>query len=425
MSNLARSAVSLAASAVAALTFGLASTSASAVDFDGYFRTGPGLTAKDAARACYNLGISGGHYRLGNECDFYGEFGLAQTGTTEGVAWKAKVMFNEYNNGTDIGKSSSSFEQMYVEGKGFDIAPGTNFWIGKRFYGRKDVHILDTFFVRMDGVGAGADQIDIGGAKLGVAYFGSDTGAGFGDAGNGLAKNPGSRFNIDVTDIPLNAGGALRITGTFTQGRFDDPIPVPTPVPNTHVGVGTSGFGLSLQHTQDIAAIGGGNTLWLQYAQGSAGLDGNFGTMTAESSVKKWRLVESLGWQVGELGGQAVALFGQHDQDVINGTAKYTEVSIGGRGSYALTKNFKLVAELGYMQKKPDGSETQKLTKFTFAPTLSAGPGFWSRPELRLYVTTAKWNDAANAASGLGGLTGLGNGKTSGTSFGAQAEIWF
>jgi len=324
-------------------------------------------------------------------------------------------MFNEYNGGTDVGTSASSFEQMYVEGKGFDIAPGTNFWIGKRFYGRKDVHILDTFFVRMDGVGAGADQIDIGGAKLGVAYFGSDTGTGFGDAGNGLATNPGSRFNVDVSDIGLNPGGALRVTGTVTQGRFD----------NVAHGKGTSGFGLSLQHTQDIAAIGGGNTLWLQYAQGSAGLDGNFGTMTAESSVKKWRLVESLGWQVGELGGQAVALFGQHDQDVINGTAKYTEVSIGGRGSYALTKNFKLVAELGYMQKKPDGSETQKLTKFTFAPTLSAGPGFWSRPELRLYVTTAKWNDAANAASGLGGLTGLGNGKTSGTSFGAQAEIWF
>jgi len=398
-----------------ALAAAMVASQAYAVDFDGYFRTGPGLTSKDAARACYNLGISGGHYRLGNECDFYGEFGLAQTGTTEGVAWKAKVMFNEYNGGTDVGTSASSFEQMYVEGKGFDIAPGTNFWIGKRFYGRKDVHILDTFFVRMDGVGAGADQIDIGGAKLGVAYFGSDTGAGFGDAGNGLATNPGSRFNVDVSDIGLNPGGALRVTGTVTQGRFD----------NVAHGKGTSGFGLSLQHTQDIAAIGGGNTLWLQYAQGSAGLDGNFGTMTAESSVKKWRLVESLGWQVGELGGQAVALFGQHDQDVINGTAKYTEVSIGGRGSYALTKNFKLVAELGYMQKKPDGSETQKLTKFTFAPTLSAGPGFWSRPELRLYVTTAKWNDAANAASGLGGLTGLGNGKTSGTSFGAQAEIWF
>ena len=415
MSILARSAVSLAASAVTALTFGLLPASASAVDFDGYFRTGPGGTSKDAARACYNLGISGGHYRLGNECDLYGEFGLAQTGTSEGVAWKAKVMFNEYNPGTDVGTSSSSFEQMYVEGKGFDIAPGTNFWIGKRFYGRKDVHILDTFFVRMDGVGAGADQIELGGgAKLGVAFFSSDTGSGFGDAGNGNSTNPGARLNVDVTEIPVGFG-ALRVTGTYTQGRYDNPTD----------GKGTSGYGVSLQHTADIAAVGGGNTLWLQFAAGSAGLDGNFGTMTAETSVKKWRLVESLAWQVGPFGGQAVALYGQHNQDDIAGTPKFKEASIGGRASYALTKNFKLVSELGYMQKKPDGTDTQKLTKFTFAPTLSAGPGFWNRPELRLYVTTAKWNDAANTASGIGGLTGLGNGKTKGTSFGAQAEIWF
>jgi maltoporin len=398
-----------------ALAAAMVASQAQAVDFDGYFRAGPGLTSKNAARACYNLGISGGHYRLGNECDFYGEFGLAQTGTSEGVSWKAKVMFNEYNPGTDIGTSSSSFEQMYVEGKGFDIAPGTNFWIGKRFYGRKDVHILDTFFVRMDGVGAGADEIALGGgAKLGVAAFTSDTGSGFGDAGNGTATNPGARLNVDVQEIPLGVG-ALRVTGTYTQGRFD----------NATNGKGTSGVGVSLQHTMDIPALGtgSGNTLWLQYAQGSAGLDGNFGSMTADSSVKKWRLVESLTWQLGAFGGQAVALYGQHKAE---GTApEFDEISIGGRASYALTRNFKLVSELGYMQKKPDGAGTQKLTKFTFAPTLSAGPGFWNRPELRLYVTTAKWNAAANDAAGPNGLTGLANGKTRGTSFGAQAEIWF
>jgi maltoporin len=407
--QLAPHALALAASMVASQAY--------AVDFDGYFRTGPGLTSKNSARACYDLGISGGHYRLGNECDLYGEFGLAQTGTSEGVSWKAKVMFNEYNNGTDIGGSASSFEQMYVEGKGFDIAPGTNFWIGKRFYGRKDVHILDTFFVRMDGVGAGADQIELGGgAKLGVAAFTSDTGSGFGDGGNGKSTNPGARLNVDVQEIPVGMG-ALRVTGTYTQGRFD----------NATNGKGTSGVGVSLQHTRDIAALGtgSGNTLWLQFAQGSAGLDGNFGTMTAPSSVKKWRLVESLTWQLGAFGGQAVALYGQHDKDDVAGTTKFNEASIGGRASYALTNNFKLVSELGYMQKKPDGSGTQKLTKFTFAPTLSAGPGFWNRPELRLYVTTAKWNDAANAAAGPNGLTGLANGKTKGTSFGAQAEIWF
>ncbi|MBC7957632.1 MAG: carbohydrate porin [Cytophagales bacterium] len=392
-----------------ALAAAFVASQAQAVDFDGYFRVGPGATSKNAARACYNLGISGGHYRLGNECDFYGEFGLAQTGTTEGVTWKAKLMFNEYNGGTDIGGSSSSFSQMYVEGKGFDIAPGTNFWVGKRFYGRKDVHILDTFFVKMDGVGAGADQISLGSAKLGVAYFGSDGGA------TGTATNPGTRINVDVTEIAVNPGGQLRVTGTFTKGRYD----------NATNGKGTAGAGLSLQHTQELQALGGANTLWLQYAQGSAGLDANFGTANAESSVKKLRLVESFTWQAGAFGGQAVALIGQQGKDDVNATAKFKEMSIGGRGSYALTKNFKLVAEAGYMQKKPDGSDTQKLTKFTFAPTLSTGPGFWNRPELRLYVTTAKWNDAANTAAGLGGLTGLGNGKTRGTSFGAQAEVWF
>lgn len=399
-----------------ALAAALAVTQVHAVDFDGYFRTGPGGTSKNAARACYDLGISGGHYRLGNECHLYGEFGLTQTGSAEGVDWKARLMFNEFNNGTDIGTSSSSFEQMYVEGKGFDVAPGTNFWIGKRFYGRKDVHILDTFFVRMDGVGAGADQIALGSsAKLGVAYFSSDTGVGLGDPGNSLSTNPGNRFNVDVTEIPVNPGGQLRVTGTFTNGRFD----------NATDGKGTNGVGVSLQHTQEVQAIGGGNTLWLQYAQGSAGLDGNFGTMTAPSGVKKARIVESFTWQMGPFGGQAVALYGQQGRDDVNGTAKFKEASIGGRASYALTNNFKLIAEAGYMQKKPDGSDTQKLTKVTFAPTLSAGPGFFNRPELRLFVTSARWNDAANAAAGAGGLTGLGNGKTKGTSYGAQAEIWF
>ena len=167
--------------------------------------------------------------------------------------------------------------------------------------------------------------------------------------------------------------------------------------------------------------LGGANDLWLQYAQGSAGLDGNFGTLTAGSDVKSFRIVESLHWQLGALGGQAQAMF---QNDKAAGT-KVDSATLGGRISYAFTKNFKLLAEAGYSQKKPDGGATQKLTKLTLAPTLATGPGFWNRPELRLYVTTAKWNDAANTAAGAGGVTGVGDGKTSGTSYGAQVEIWF
>jgi maltoporin len=246
-----------------------------------------------------------------------------------------------------------------------------------------------------------------------------------GDSGNGLSANPGSRLNIDVTEIGLGGGGQLRVTGTFTQGRFDafNIGTAAAPV----LADGTSGFGLSFQHTIDIASLGGGNTFWAQYAQGSAGLDGNFGDMVAESGTKGWRLIESFTWQAGAFGGQAIALYGDHDANTVRGAPKYTELSLGGRGSFAITKNFKLLAEAGYMEKNPDGSAKQKLAKFTFAPALSTGPGFWNRPELRLYVTTAKWNQPANDANGIGGggLTGFSNTKTTGTSWGAQAEVWF
>jgi len=411
----------LAVSAIA-MAAGMAATSAQALDYDGYFRAGPGSTKKDTARACYNLGGAlapagtnngGGHYRLGNECDFYGEFGLAQTGTVDGVTYKGKIMVNEYNGGTNTGSASSSFEQMYVEGKGFDISPDTNFWVGKRFYGRADIHILDKFFVQMDGVGAGADNIAVGGGKLGIAYFTSDSGdRGVDGAGGGSAKTPGQRLNVDLTELPVNPGGTLRVTGTFVRGNFTG---------------GTNGFGLSLQHDQAIEGLGS-NRVWVQYSQGSAGTDGNFGLAGADSGYKQWRLIETLNWQVGAFGGQALALFTTQDKATVSGVVvqpKQTGASLGGRVSYALTKNFKMVAEAGYMQTKPDGGDTQKLTKLTIAPTLSTGPGYWNRPELRFYVTTAKWNSAANAANGAGGLTGIGDGKTNGTSYGFQAEIWW
>jgi maltoporin len=386
----------------------IAASQAHAVDVDGYFRAGPGATSKGAARACYNLdgsGVSGAgtHYRLGNECDIYGELGLAQTGNVDGVAYKAKVMINEWNPGTDIGGTSTSFNQMYVEGKGFDIAPNTNFWVGKRFYGRSDVHVLDYKVTVLDGVGVGADAINVGGAKLGLAYFRNDNG------NTGTSTMPGTRLNADLTELAVNSGGKLRLTGTLTKGDFSG---------------GTSGLALSVQHDQsNFLGLGGDNTLWVQYAQGSAGMNQNFGNLTAPSGTKGFRAVESMNWQLGAFGGQGLLMW-ESDKDGLT-DLKTDLVSVGGRASYALSKNFKLVSEAGYSQKQPKGAAVQKLAKFTFAPTLSTGPGFWNRPELRLYVTTAKWNSAANAAAGSGGVTGLGNGKTTGTSYGAQAEIWF
>ncbi|MBL0729802.1 carbohydrate porin [Piscinibacter sp. HJYY11] len=394
----------LALAAALATTF--VAGSAHAVDFGGYFRAGPGATKKDASRACYGLNGPGLKYRLGNECDFYGEFLLSHTGKVEEVEYKAHLMTNLYNGGTDTEDEKVGINQMYVEGKGFDIAPNTSFWIGKRFYQRADVHIVDTFYTNLSGVGAGADGIvDIAGGKLNLAFFRTDN-----------DNRPGSRVNLTLAGMEVNPGGKLTAVGTFTKGHFSaDTSAVPPEA------AGTNGFGLSLQHTQAVGA-NITNNLWLQYAQGSAGLDGNFGDLTAPSGSRGLRVVESVNWQMGPFGGQAQAMF---QQDKADGGAKTNSATVGGRVSYAVSKHLKLLAEAAYSQKKPDGSATQKLSKLTVGPALSTGPGFFTRPELRLYVTSAKWNAAANAAAGTGGVTGIGDGKTSGTSYGAQVEVWF
>lgn len=380
------------------LAFGSLAGSAQAVDWGGYFRAGPAMADKDASRACYGLSGAGLKYRLGNECDIYGEFALSQGLKSEGVDYKATLMTNLYNPQTDTGAATVGINQMFVEGKGYDIAPNTAFWIGKRFYGRADVHIVDTFFTNLSGVGGGAD-IPLSFGKLGVAYFKKDVDA----------TQSGNRYNVDLSDINVNKDGKLRVLLTSTQGNYTG---------------GTSGVGLTIQHNQDkFLGLGGGNTLWLQTAQGSAGLDGNFGGLGNDSNVKSTRLVESLTWQVGAFGGQAIAMVQNDDAAGV----KTASSSVGGRMSYAFTRNFKLLGEVGVSQKKPDGSDAQQLTKITVAPTLAVGPGFWNRPELRFYVTHATWNDAANLAAGANGLVGVPalSTKTSGTSVGLQAEMWF
>ena len=98
------------------------------------------------------------------------------------------------------------------------------------------------------------------------------------------------------------------------------------------------------------------------------------------------------------------------------------DFSLGGRMSYALNRNFKLLVEAGTTSRKIDGSPDQRLNKVTIAPTLSVGPNFFDRPELRLFVTKANWNAAAAAAN----ATTFGQGgKTSRTLAGVQYEIWW
>jgi maltoporin len=393
-------------SLLAAAAVSMLSTTAFAVDFGGYTRIGPGTKQQGSDnKHCFNGGADGGHGgigRLGNECDTYV---LSQGGEAGGVNYKTLLMTNFYNPGSEAGGIVTKIQQLYVEGKGFDVAPNVNFWVGRRFGDRSDVHFDDTFYVNMTGTGAGANQIDLGFATLGVAYFrAGDSNPSNDGLQNAPASttnpNPGNRFNIDLQNINTNPGGKLRVLTTITKFQGTN---------------GKSGFGLGLQHNQAKILLGGDNTLWAQWAQGSAYLDGGVGGATDDSSKKRWRIADSLAWVNGPLTGQTLVQFGEEKSA---GGAKRTYNSIGGRAAYAMTKNFKLQAELGMANSKPSsGAASQRVTKFTIAPTLTVGQNYYDRPELRFYFSAYNFNDAYKAAQGQS--------KTSRTSAGFQAEIWF
>jgi maltoporin len=302
--------------------------------------------------------------------------------------------------------------------KGIDIAPQALFWMGKR-RDRDDVHIVDTFFTNMSGVGAGVENLDVGVGKIGFSGYKADTsvvrdsaGLEVPNQGNGTGTQNGvGRFHVQWYDIPVNPDGKLRVVGTVSKGDSQGGLK------------GQSGYGINVEHVQD-KFFGGGNHIWVQYAQGSTDINQGISDNGAHGSgYKTWRIVESPSWQVGAFGGQAIAEY-QHNKAPDNsGQVSNNFWTVGGRGSYGLTKNLKWLTEIGYSSLKPDGGKSENVTKVTIGPALSTGPDFWKRPELRLYVTYADYNKAA--AADTANNYGFPTNKTNAVSYGAQVEIWF
>ena len=378
--------------------------------FHGYVRAGYGENSEHDRQSCFGLpGIS--KYRLGNECDFYGEVGYSGelAKLENGSSFAGTIMESAYNPKPSINEAHTELAQLMIEAKKLPLLNGGTVWVGKRYYNRPDIHIIDTKYVQLDGTGIGVDGIPSGPGKFSYAIF----------RNNLEIVNTSIRHNLIYQDLPTN-----------TNGKMDFYVAViraDSTTPNGH-----NGWSLSIIHNQD-KILGGNNTVGLQYGVGPGignGLSmGSAGSVLNDSSVTRSRMFDSLYWQpTAEWGGMAILLT-QRDK---NNMGTQTWNSIGSRISYALSENFKLQLEIGHDRLSPaTGGNAQQLTKITFAPTLTKGKNFWTRPELRAFVTYAKWNratqnatDAIASGDALSSTGAFGN-SLHGCSIGIQAETWF
>ena len=396
--------------AVAAMA-ALFSTGASALEYHGYIRAGAGATVSgaDGNQACFQLPGAYTKYRLGNECETYGELQLDQNvyDGKDGVKFDVGAMFayvagnegqQDFEN-LNQGDNQWALRQAYVNVKNLPGLSGANLWLGKRYYKRQDVHITDFFYWDTSGYGAGIENVGAGPGKFSYALF-----------SNSSDNNNAQMFRHDFRYEGLDIGfGALDFGLNLNQGR------------SSETDKAENGWAVNVQHTLGNV-LGGFNKIAFQYGEGSASnLSFGYPAFGADSSKESWRITEQFMFQATpQFGGMATFVY----QDQKN---NYSWMSLGGRLVYAFNNYFKIAGELGYDTVEPDGGNKRDLTKFTIAPILATGPGFWNRPELRLFYTYATWNDAARDEWGgvAGGTAGRFGSNTSGGTIGFQFEAWF
>ncbi|NHQ93774.1 maltoporin [Janthinobacterium lividum] len=404
---------SLALACTVLLACGAAHASDAEGEYHGYFRAGLGSsTDSRGPQSCYGLGGNTMRYRLGNECDTYGEFEYQKemAKSSNGVSFVGHIMVAAYTPSSAVSDSDLSMSKMYVEAKNIEILNGGTAWIGKRYYMRPDIHMLDLQYINMNGTGGGIDQYKLGPGRISYGFF----------KDNDKPGNSAIRQNLVYQGIPVNQDGTLEVLTTLIT-------------PDKKDSTSHSGWQATVLHKQD-KVWGGANTFGIQYGVGpgtGAGGQccdrmGTTGSIRNGSDVTRLRIFNSLWIQpTPEWSAEMIAIVQRDKSDATGGSSTWT--SLGVRPVYAVNDNFKLQFELGTDRvTSPTGGAAQRLTKLTFAPTLTAGKGYWSRPELRAFVTYGKWNDAATAAVNKANESGpvYGN-ATSGTSFGLQVETWF
>ena len=447
---------------VAALVMAFAAQSAMAdVDFGGYLRSGSGTSTKGGTGVCFRLNgdsaIDPGYAkvdgagRLGNECDTYGEIKLGATmGNSDGTKFGVHtlVAFGTQQV-ADYEQTIPAFRESYASAEGFGsgaLAKST-VWVGKRYYKREDVHIVDLFTLEVAGPGAGIENIDVGVGKfsyammkLGNANFQTLTG----DPGQQigrvtLAGNPGEQLtnhDLRLEGIDLGKAGSLGFgTNIIRQ--------------NNTALYGNQLNGYSAWATHSIVMFGGvQNGLTLQTAHGAGSLNGEglfWANSTNPGVHSGWRVIDSANFDFGDkVNGAAFLGYGKENYPWFGTTScclskgtDRTTTSLVVRPIYHFTENLGLAVEAGETLVRGsnvnyDGNfayTTNHLTKLTISPQMSMGSGFYARPILRAYVNFYNWNKGgAHACTGRDcqtGVAGTFDNVTSATTYGVQMEAWW
>jgi maltoporin len=441
-----------------------------AFEFHGYLRSGVGLSEGDTDQVCFRTpgreGFSQKH-RLGNECETYIEtvfqhdFIPQRENSADPWARGRVTLSLETSGHRDFEPDTPALKTQNVPGDGISVsskseltialreafvesgnllAPDWVLWIGKRFYRRKDIHLLDYYQLDTSGPGFGVENIGAGPGKLHLAYF------------RNIPNEQGpAQSTVDVrwSDVPIGIGNLETVVLYSRVGQRDSQT-------GTKAYEAIDGYSTQFFWSQNLGSTAS-NTFMLQYGWGLLGANGSWhsslidqrgawgsqnipkgeqelldqreGSSTLrlidhyvlDRYLDSWSMETILMYQNVDFNGELNSA-GQAIPDK-------TETTIGLRPVWHVSDNVHLMTELGYSQVKNGiynsdkaDYETSELSKMTLASVFAPQKGYWFRPQFRFFATHAQWND--NSKGRVAANTVYEN-DNSGFTVGGQVEAWW
>lgn len=385
------------------------SSSAMAVDFHGYARSGIGWTSGGGEQSAFTVNGGGSKYRLGNESDTYAELKLGQELYKDGdksIYFDTNVAYGGTLQDNDWTETSPALRELNVQFKNFaDVLPGATLWAGKRFYQRHDVHMNDFYYWDISGPGAGVEHIDLGFGKLSLAatrnterggaysyYYDHATNSYKSDRSN-LKDVYNDVFDVRLADIKLWKDGSLELGFDYGRAHTKDDVRISANNPSKN------GYMVTAEYTQGNF-FGGFNKFTAQYATDSM-TSWNTGHSQGGRADNKGDMLRLINQGVVGLGEKVDLMYAliYEKTDLDNNQGK-TWYSAGIRPMYKWTKTMSTLAEIGYDRIKDQATgKKNDLVKYTLAQQWQAGDSIWARPAIRVFGTYARWNDKFNTAN--------------------------
>ena len=417
----------------------------------GYLRTAVAESLGGGTMADFKAPGALSHYRLGNEANTYGEFGVSYNHGFENSdkSFDVVLMLSGYSGfGDKESFKLNNVAQFYV--KMNKVIGNADVWAGKRYYYRQDYHMADFFWYNPGqdaNVGVGIENIRSGSHKdkLAFSVFSFDNK----DVApiiklqedQSIKSNVLSTYTLEGrwSDIPINKDGALTVWGRVGKRNKNEDLGFKS----------ANGFGVGIAHQQSNLFNGkASNNLQVNFKKGVSVTHNQYtGLPVFENlgnpNVVSYDMNKNFAFEVSDMfflekeknyAINAMAIYraenrGLTPYEVSTGEKldvgqKIHWFSAGFRFIKYIYKHFNLALEYGvdYVDNQTINKQGG-LQKVTFSPQIAWDYGYYTRPVIRPFVTYANWSKDLKGEIG-GGLAPFGD-KTNGMTYGIAMEIWF